>query len=74
MAELRKFNRASDDEAKAGWTLEYGALQEIQDAARESSSVSQEDVEAVVLALAKCGYVSIAIDSPNDRAEGGAQR
>lgn len=55
----RKFERASEDDAKNGWLLDYRSLQEIQDTAMESENVSMEIVEAVTLALAKWGYVRV---------------
>jgi hypothetical protein len=60
MTEQRQFPEAGSVDFAIGWKLDYQALMKTKELANEDEHVSLEDVEAVVMALAKLGYVTIA--------------
>jgi hypothetical protein len=61
MTEQRQFPEAGSVDFAIGWKLDYQALMKTKELANEDDdTISLEDVEAVVMALAKLGYVTIA--------------
>jgi len=51
---------AQGEYARSGWMIDYDCLQQVEKMARlMENGVSMEDVEAVIAALADCGYVHI---------------
>ena len=58
-AEQRQFPVGDSVDRALGWKLDYWVLTQTKDLASEDEHVSLEAVEAVVMALAKLGYVVI---------------